>query len=237
MKRLGICIAGLNGSVASTLVAGVALMRRGLACPTAMFSEGFLSSHGLAPLETFVFGGWDERGETLYESALRNRVLEPQRLQPIVKELARLRPLQAPGSVQGAIRDLRRLRRTQNLDTVVVLNLVPTGEDEASAVYAKAADEAGCPFVNFTPNDCSEEGLHRIPYCGKDGKTGQTWLKSVLAPALRARGLRVRGWYSTNLLGNEDGRVVADSVMGRAKVATKTKLLGSMLGYEPHHQV
>ena len=49
-----------------------------------------------------------------------------------------------------------------------------------------------------------------IPYCGKDGKTGQTWIKSVLAPAFRARALRVTGWYSANLLGNEDGRGVGD---------------------------
>jgi len=59
----------------------------------------------------------------------------------------------------------------------------------------------------------------------------------VLAPAFRARALRVTGWYSTNLLGNEDGKVVGEPGAGQPKIASKTKLLGEMLGYEPHHQV
>jgi myo-inositol-1-phosphate synthase len=240
MKRLGICIAGLNGAVASTLVAGVALMRRRLAPTLALLSEQFVRSHGLASLDTLVFGGWDVRGENLFESALRNRVIERERLQPITKELAGLRPFGGLGfrpTVAGCARDVVRFRRQHKLDAVVVLNLLPTGENKASCLYAHATAEIGCPFINFTPNDCDEAKLAKIPYCGRDGKTGQTWLKSVLAPAFRARRLRVTGWYSTNLLGNEDGRVVSDARRGKAKVAAKSKLLADMLGYEPHHQV
>jgi myo-inositol-1-phosphate synthase len=237
MNRLGICIAGFNGAVASTFVAGVALMRRGLAKPVALISEQFKTSHKLTGFDEMVFAGWDVRGENLFEAALRNRVLDRDRLQPVAKELAAVKPFGGPRSVMAAARDIERFRRQHKLDTVVVLNLLPTGRHRESKAYAQAAAKTGSPFVNFTPNDCGESKLAGIPYCGRDGKTGQTWLKSVLAPAFRTRGLRVTGWYSTNLLGNEDGRVVSDAKRGKSKVAAKSKLLGEILGYEPHHQV
>ena len=232
MSRLGICIAGLNGAVASTLVAGVALLRRGLAAPVALVSERYRQSHQLAGFEDIVFAGWDPRSETLNESVLRNGVIEPHRLKPIAKELAKVPVWNSP-----VTRDLETFRRTHKLDTVVVLNLIPTGENAASAQYARLANDTGCPFVNFTPNDCREDTLTAIPYAGRDGKTGQTWFKSVLAPAFRARDLRVTGWYSTNLLGNEDGKIVGHPVKGRQKIRDKSKLLAPMLGYDPFHLV
>src|SRR5690348_3452353 len=95
MKRLGVLIAGLNGAVASTLVTGVALMRRGCARPQALMSEKFKKSHALVDFEQFVFGGWDVRDEHLLESALRNSVVERERLQPVLKELTQLKPWSA----------------------------------------------------------------------------------------------------------------------------------------------
>lgn len=237
MKRVGVLIAGFNGAVSSTLVAGVALLRRGLARPVALISEPFAKSHNLPRLNELVFAGWDPRGENLFESALRNRVLDRERLHPIARELSSLKPFGGRGSSRAVTRDLEAFRRHHKLETVLVLNLLPTGQNTASRVYAQAAAETGSPFINFTPNDCAESKLTGIPYCGRDGKTGQTWLKSVLAPALHARGFRIDGWYSTNLLGNEDGKVVGDPETGKQKIRDKTKLLGEMLGYEPHHQV
>lgn len=231
MKRLGICIAGLNGALASTTVAGVALMRRGLAKPAALISEAFKRSHQLAGFDEMVLAGWDVRGENLFESCLRNRVLDRDRLQPIANELAGIKPWPAGADT------IARFRRQHRLDTVVVLNLLPTGKHKESKRYAELAVRHDGPFINFTPNDCGETKLAGIAYCGRDGKTGQTWLKSVLAPAFRARQLRLTGWYSTNLLGNEDGRVVGDPKRGRSKVEAKSKLLAEILGYEPHHQV
>src|SRR5204862_238466 len=134
-------------------------------------------------------------------------------------------------------RDIERFRRKHKLETVIVLNLLPTGLHAETKAFAIAAAQTNSPFINFTPNECGEEKLSAIPFCGRDGKTGQTWLKSILAPAFRARGLRVTGWYSTNLLGNEDGRVVGDPEQGKAKIDSKSKLLADMLGYAPHHQV
>jgi myo-inositol-1-phosphate synthase len=113
-----------------------------------------------------------------------------------------------------------------------------------SVLYAYAALSAGCPHVNFTPTRVTDwpamvELARRrgVPVCGKDGKTGQTLLKTVLAPAFRDRNLRVEGWFSTNLLGNRDGQVLADPESLQSKLATKTDVLEGILGYPVEHQV
>jgi len=107
-----------------------------------------------------------------------------------------------------------------------------------SVLYAYAAISSGAPFANFTPNvatDCAalRELSHRrrVPFAGKDGKTGQTLLKTALAPLFRARALRVDGWYSTNLLGNQDGVALADERAKSSKIESKMNCLDSMLGY------
>lgn len=116
--------------------------------------------------------------------------------------------------------------------------------------YVIAALKAGVPVVNFTPN-CVEipavvnEAIARkVPLCGRDGKTGQTYLKVVLASALKARNLMVDGWYSLNILGNADGKNLMDPERAAGKVSNKTNLLDDILGYQvgadygtPSHKV
>ena len=103
--------------------------------------------------------------------------------------------------------------------------------------YVLAAIISGVPVVNFTPNTVeipaviSESVNHRIPIAGRDGKTGQTYLKMVLASALKARNLYIDGWYSLNLLGNKDGENLMDPGKAASKVAHKTELLDDILGY------
>ncbi|MFO0552034.1 MAG: inositol-3-phosphate synthase [Polyangiaceae bacterium] len=122
-------------------------------------------------------------------------------------------------------------------------------EDDASigpaVLYAYAALSESVPYANFTPNVCVEvpalrelAAERKVPVAGKDGKTGQTFLKTVLAPALRARALRVEGWFSTNLLGNRDGLALDDPASRAAKIETKGTVLDQMLGYSvPDHVV
>ncbi|RJK96533.1 inositol-3-phosphate synthase [Vallicoccus soli] len=105
-------------------------------------------------------------------------------------------------------------------------------------VYAYAAVLTGCPFVNFTPSVGADvpalEELarrHGVPVAGKDGKTGQTMMKTVLAPAFRSRALRVEGWYSTNILGNRDGQALDDPASLASKLGTKGGVLDGILGY------
>lgn len=113
-----------------------------------------------------------------------------------------------------------------------------------SAVYAYVAAKLGLPFVHFTPSDSALVPAIReaftasgTPWMGRDGKTGETLVKSALAPMFAYRNLRVLSWQGYNILGDRDGRVLADKDNKRTKVATKDALLPSILGYPLHTHV
>jgi myo-inositol-1-phosphate synthase len=295
-EELGVLIVGLNGAVASTLVAGVSLMRQGLAPRYGMLSETGsilidgekvpIKDHlGLDPLERIRFAGWDVSDQNMYDAALRAGVLQPELLGRVSEELSHIRPL--PGvcgsdfvkkvncthmletrslydaalKVREQIGDLRKKLGTRRL---VLVNLASTERrptDETSRVlhdpdlfvaglkenhpsispamvYFYAAIEEGIPHVNFTPSLAEVPVLRamaaekKVLYCGRDGKTGQTLLKTVLAPAFRARQLMVEGWFSTNILGNNDGLVLSDPASLQAKLATKLSVLDDLMGYQ-----
>lgn len=107
-----------------------------------------------------------------------------------------------------------------------------------SARYAHAAFSAGFGYVNFTPSVGAGipaltelAARNHVPYAGSDGKTGETLLKSVLAPMFASRHLRVRSWAGTNLLGGGDGATLADPETAASKLASKSGLVSSLLGY------
>lgn len=108
-----------------------------------------------------------------------------------------------------------------------------------SSLTAYAALCAGSPFVDFTPSPGIRlPALHelalarRLPYAGSDGKTGETLLRTVLAPMFTARALRVRSWAGTNLLGGGDGANLADPEQARGKLESKARGLAALLGEE-----
>lgn len=110
----------------------------------------------------------------------------------------------------------------------------------ASSLYAIAALELGYPYINFTPSLGSapiairELALDRETcHMGHDGKTGETLLKSVLAPMFAARNLQVMSWVGHNIFGNMDGKVLDDPENKRTKVRSKDRLLHQILGYSP----
>lgn len=110
----------------------------------------------------------------------------------------------------------------------------------ASSLYALAAIEAEATYLNFTPSRgidipaLRERAADRgIAYMGADGKTGETLMKSVLAPMFAARNLRVLSWVGHNIFGNRDGIVLDDPVNKAAKVRSKDHLIAEMLGYKP----
>ncbi|MBO8187075.1 inositol-3-phosphate synthase [Streptomyces spirodelae] len=152
--------------------------------------------------------------------------------------------------------DITEFTRTHGLARTVVVNVASTEPDvpEApetaqrplppSSLYAAAALRAGCPYVNFTPS----AGLHHprlteaarsaaVPHAGRDGKTGQTLLRSVLAPMFAQRALTVRAWSGTNLLGGGDGAALADPAAAAAKNAGKARVLADNLGELPEGEV
>ncbi|MEV4625313.1 inositol-3-phosphate synthase [Micromonospora sp. NPDC049523] len=130
-----------------------------------------------------------------------------------------------------AYADLAALEQALSTEATVLPN---------SSAYAYAAFTAGCSYVDFTPSTgarlpalaelAAREGL---PYAGHDGKTGETLVKSVLAPMFAMRNLRVRTWSGVNLLGGGDGANLAEPAANAAKAASKQRVLGETLGYVP----
>jgi myo-inositol-1-phosphate synthase len=105
-----------------------------------------------------------------------------------------------------------------------------------SQIYAYAALKAGMPYANGAPNLTTDTPAlldlardRHLPICGKDFKTGQTFMKTLLAPGLKARMLGLSGWFSTNILGNRDGEVLEDPGSFKSKEETKLSVLEHIL--------
>lgn len=154
-------------------------------------------------------------------------------------------------ALQAISEDLESFRQRFDLADVIVVNAASTeplpastGSDlaslPASSLYAWAAVHAGCPFVNLTPSQggsfpsfedhCRKHG---VPHAGQDLKTGETLIKSVLAPMFAMRNLKVLSWVGHNILGNRDGQVLADPAHKASKLRTKDALMAELLGYQP----
>jgi myo-inositol-1-phosphate synthase len=296
MSKLGVVIVGINGAVATTLIAGVALMKRNLVPRIGMVTERTDAKmaetlHNLldfAPIEDMVFGGWDTHAESLYEGALKHRVLAPSALEPVKDDLA-LTPWPAVFSreyaenvsgenvvkvngfraeIRQIMADIESFKAKNRLEKVVMVNLASTeaylapsavhgtlaafeaGLDANAAAitpamrYFYAAARLGMPYCNFTPSLTNIPALAELaaqtktPYAGMDGKTGQTLVKTALAAMFRVRRLHVDGWFSTNVLGNNDGLVLDSPNSNKTKVLSKTAVLDSIVGYPvANHQV
>ncbi|MFJ9682427.1 inositol-3-phosphate synthase [Streptomyces sp. NPDC101194] len=225
------------------------------------------AASGLPALTSLVFGGHDTVGCPLPKraEALAAGGVLPYGLPAAVRsELdaadAEIRPGgPLPGDTRGDealitafAADLTDFGQRHGLARTVVVNVASTepvpapgdGRLPASSLYAAAALRAGCPYINFTPStglrtpalqdtvaDCG------LPHAGRDGKTGQTLLRSVLAPMFVQRALPVRAWSGTNLLGGGDGAALADPGAAAAKNAGKERVLADTLGTAPEGEV
>ena len=106
----------------------------------------------------------------------------------------------------------------------------------SSMIYAYAAIMEGVPYANGAPNLSADipalialAKRNNVPICGKDFKTGQTLMKTILAPGLKTRSLGIAGWFSTNILGNRDGEVLDDPASFKTKEVSKLSVLDSIL--------
>ncbi|HOJ28033.1 MAG TPA: inositol-3-phosphate synthase [Spirochaetota bacterium] len=120
-----------------------------------------------------------------------------------------------------------------------------------SMIYAYAALDLGIPFANGAPNLCNEipalrqlAEKNKVPMGGRDFKTGQTLMKTIIAPGLKARMIGVDGWYSTNILGNRDGEVLDDPESFKTKEVSKLSVLDNIFQpdeypalYDGYHHV
>ncbi|MDX2933311.1 inositol-3-phosphate synthase [Streptomyces ipomoeae] len=260
--RVGVWLIGGRGSVATTVVAGCAAITAGLHTPTGMLTETPLfADSGLPPLSSLVFGGHDtadrplpKRAEALAAAGVLPHGLPAAITTELTAADAEIRPggplpddTRDPAElISSFTADIHDFVRRRNLTRAVVVNVAstepaPTGSAlPPSSLYAAAALRAGCPYVNFTPST----GLNHpalahlakssgVPYAGRDGKTGQTLLRSVLGPMFAQRALTVRAWSGTNLLGGGDGAALADPAAAAAKNAGKERVLADTLGTTP----
>ncbi len=113
-----------------------------------------------------------------------------------------------------------------------------------SMVYAYAAMKEGVPFANGAPNLTVDiPAIHQLskqmeaPICGKDYKTGQTLIKTILAPGFKARMIGLSGWFSTNILGNRDGEVLDDPGSFKTKEESKLSVLEHILQPQLHPEL
>ena len=111
-------------------------------------------------------------------------------------------------------------------------------EIPSSLIYAIAAIKKGAHFIDFTPSETLEFDFlwqmaerNGIQLSGRDGSTGQTMIKLTIANMLRIRNLRLRAWYSTNILGNHDGLVLSDFDYRKTKIEDKMNSIAPLLGY------
>ena len=165
--------------------------------------------------------------------------------------------------------DITQFKKRKHLDLAVVINLsstepsLPFNEKHrnweslneiidkndrdsiiASTIYAYAAINSNCPYINFTPSTGAMIpaliGLAEkcgVPVMGNDGKTGETLVKSALAPMFASRNMNVLSWEGFNILGNMDGKVLSHRDNKLAKVKSKDRVLSKILGYKPHSKV
>jgi myo-inositol-1-phosphate synthase len=201
--------------------------------------------------------GVAKKAESLAEGGVVPAALVSAVAADLEKVDAEVRPGYAPGeedvatAVQRLADDISDFRRRHDLARVVVVDVASTqppvdhpeeltdldGPLPVGAVYALAAFRSGASFVSFTPSPClrlpvvvDAAARHGLPYAGCDGKTGETLLKSALAPMFVMRALDLRSWTSVNLLGGGDGRTLADPEAARSKTVAKRSGLDAMVG-------
>ncbi|MFF5878288.1 inositol-3-phosphate synthase [Streptomyces californicus] len=222
---------------------------------------------GLPALTSLVFGGHDtldcplsKRAEALADGGVLPHGLPSAVRAELDVADAEIRP---GGPFPGDTRtdeeliaafaaDLTDFTRRHGLARTVVVNVASTepapGPDDprlpASSLYAAAALRAGCPYANFTPSTglrtpalTGAVASSGLPHAGRDGKTGQTLLRSVLAPMFLQRALAVRAWSGSNLLGGGDGAALADPAAAAAKNAGKERVLADTFGAAPEGEV
>lgn len=291
MERIGVLFVGLNGATANTTVAGSIALKNGLIdnCDGMLTETEIFSGLNLARFDQLVFGGWDVYDQDAYSVAVSNKILEPQLVERLRRELEEIRPWKAVVTEQDVdvarasnyvtsplleeglstlIQDIVSFKTKHNLDKAIVVYLAsPLKKVEmkdhhneflkfkkaicknektisSAMLYALAAIEAGCPFVDFTPNvtlkvpailQYAEE--KKVPMAGRDGNTGQTLMKTVLGQMFKIRNLRLNGWYSTNILGNNDGLVLSMPEHRQTKMEDKLGVLEPVLGYNHFNHI
>lgn len=291
-NRIGVLLVGVNGCVGNTTIVGHRLITKGAKAKLGMITElSTFNKIDFLPLEDIVFGGWDIIGGSVYEAALKYKIIPKEMLDDHKDSLSCVNPFKGITTpfdhpelqkdyfhktnslleaIDILISDIENFKYENNISKVIVIYVASAtknyeissphnelgkfenalkensiNEITTGMLYCYAALKANCSFIDFTPNITLEtpclikfaEDLN-LPVVGRDGSTGQTLIKSVLAEMLNIRNLRLSGWYSTNILGNNDGFILSHPDFNLAKISDKKSILPKILGYDEfEHQV
>jgi myo-inositol-1-phosphate synthase len=257
--KLGVLLPGL-GAVSTTFIAGVEAVKRGLAAPIGSLTQLSTVRLGkrnegrtplikdfvpLAGLDDLEFAAWDIYEDNAYEAARKAAVLDAAMIERVREPLEKIHPMEAVFVWTGSTEVYNRPAAVHQSLKAFEAGLRANDPDIApSQIYAYAALKMGIPYANGAPNltvdtpallELARET--KLPVCGKDFKTGQTLMKTMIAPGLKARMLGMSGWFSTNILGNRDGEVLEDPGSFKSKEETKLSVLDQILQPELYPQL
>ncbi len=176
--------------------------------------------------------GLENKGKTLGEivDTLRSDMASFADDDTVVINIASTEPLPSPSQAHDSLDRFE--DAIENNDTSGIT---------ASMLYAYAALKAGIPFANFTPSAAASIPAliqlaheNNVPVAGNDGKTGETLVKTTLAPMFAMRNLKILGWAGFNILGDYDGMVLAHEENKASKIKTKDPVISNIVGYKPH---
>lgn len=266
--RVGLLLIGLNGANGTAISGAVSSLKNDSKINFGISSLPIFDQSHFPLTSDFVLSGWDVRGATndrlvpgeaargiwsSADSALgdEDKVVEWTQARDVIATLvAQILEFQELNSlnhitVVNLSSPPRRMRRPLAEASVEDILSGDPGVIPSSVLYAWAAIEAGCNYVDFTPSETLEwPHLHKLAIdhavqtAGRDASTGQTFLKLLISAALQMRGLPVVSWYSTNILGNRDGAVLVLPGVDETKQADKAYGLSSITGLSaPNHQV
>lgn len=260
--RVGIMLCGALGCTASTLIYGYYQNRNNkeLFCKGSMWC----SINGDFPPEVYdlVFAGWDIQIDNLSDVVKKYGILEYAReinidiFSPVIGSLDYAHRIDSipvtHSSIEEAIvkvkNDIIDFKSKNSLDKIIVINFSSpmycgsekiSGWDSITA-YSQAAVSLGADWVEFTPSNSITNELERLAIrsnarlAGRDGSTGQTILKLLFRDFLLNKGFSLDGWYSTNIIGNHDGKVLAHSDYNAEKLFDKKSVLDKAIKDDNH---
>jgi len=264
-ENILICAVGAQGSIGTTIAAGVSL----LPSNPEMILNTLITQQKSSKLQGYIgaieYCGWDLKDNSFDDSFEKNRPFSRETYLAARNHLNNKTIFPSPNpdltileQVNSLRKDITSLREKFKNFKLVGVNVLPaanfsyedykdysleqiyklSGKKFQDLAYAIAFLLEGFPFVNFTPNPIELPAIIKLAeengcvLCGRDGKTGQTYWKVVIASAFAVRSLTVEGWYSTNILGNNDGQTLNEPNFAINKINQKSQVLNDALGYE-----
>ena len=263
--RVGVMLSGVLGCTASTLIYGYhknklnrdAFRRGSMWCS---IKEDFLP-------ETYdlVFSGWDVQKRTFSDTVKAYGILDfcgdidIDIFNPIIGSLDYIHRVEGVpithstifAAIEKVKQDINEFKSKNSVDKVIVINFsspMYCGQEgldgwNSTTAYSQAAVSLGADWVEFTPSYSITEELENLAIkskariAGRDGSTGQTILKLLFKDFMSNRGFSIDGWYSTNIIGNNDGKVLAHNDYNVEKIRDKKSVLDDSLKDSDNHIV